>query len=81
MVKMETSEGLFAKLLSVGIVRIVVMLLSKSLGAFLQSRRRARASRPCAVLGHHDARGNRARAGPLGCQAELITVGPFSSFF
>ena len=42
-VKVETLEGLFAKPLSVGIVCIVVMLLSKSSGAFLQSRRRVRA--------------------------------------
>jgi len=42
-VKVETAEGLFVKPLSVGIVRIVVMLLSKSSGAFLESRRRARA--------------------------------------
>ena len=36
-VKMKISEGLVAKLLTVGIVRIVVVLISESLGAFLQN--------------------------------------------
>ena len=53
-VKVEISEGIVARLLMVGIVLIVVMLLSKSTGAFLQSRHRARAPLPCAMLGHHD---------------------------
>ena len=40
-VKAKTFEGLVVKLLTVGIVRIVVVLISKSSGGFLQSRRRA----------------------------------------
>ena len=43
MVKAKTSKGLVAKLLMVGIVRIVVVLISKSSGAFLQSHRSSRA--------------------------------------
>ena len=41
MIKVKTSEGLVARLLTVGIVRIVVMLLSKSTVAFLQSHHHA----------------------------------------
>ena len=66
MVKVKTSDGLAARLLTVGIVHIVVMLLSKRTGAFLQIRRRARASRPWAMLGHRDAHVVATRAGLLG---------------
>ena len=45
MVKVETPEGLFAKSLSVEIVRMVVKLLPRSSGAFLQSHRHMWASR------------------------------------
>ena len=37
MVKVKTSEGLVVRLLMVGIVRIVVMLLSKSTGVFYKA--------------------------------------------
>ena len=74
MVKVKTSEGLVARLLMVGIVLIVVMLLSKSTGTFVQSHHRARAPRPWAVLGHRDTRVVTPRwaAGPEGAAA-----GPF----
>jgi len=49
MVEVKTSEGMVARLLMEGILCIVVMLLSKSSGAFLQSRHRAR---PPSALGH-----------------------------
>ena len=71
-VKVKTSEGLVARLLMVGIVRIVVVLISESSGAFLQNSQRARAP---PALGHT---GPPRRAGPLDCRAELITAGPFS---
>ena len=38
-VKAKTSEGLVARLLTVGIVCIVVVLISESSGAFLQNSR------------------------------------------
>ena len=68
-VKAKISKGLVAKLMTVGIVRIVVVLISESLVTFLQSRHRARAFRPWAMLGHHvlheavPALGRRARMG------------------
>ena len=79
MVKEKTSEGLVAKLLMVGIVRIVVMLLSKSTGAFLQSHGHVRASRPWAMLGHRDARGNRACAGPNASHQPFLFSKAFSN--
>ena len=42
-VKVKISEGLVARLLMVGIVHIVVVLISKSSGAFLQNSQRTRA--------------------------------------
>ena len=77
MVKVKTSKGLVARLLTVGIVRIVVMLLSKSTGAFLRSRHHVRASWPWAMLGHRDAGDNRTRAGPSGLLGRMFATGPF----
>ena len=57
MVKAKTSEGLIAKLLTEGIMRIAVVLISKSSGAFFAKRpTRGRCARPWAVLGRHSAR-------------------------
>jgi len=75
MVKVEIFEGLFAKSLSVGIVCIVVMLLSKSLGAFLQSRHRAWAPSALGCVGPSRCTRNRACAGLLG---QIDSHRPFS---
>jgi len=76
-VKVKTSKGLVARLLTVGIVRIVIMLLSKSMGAFLQSRRRARASRPWDVLGHRDPREATPALGRWAVGPEWVVACPF----
>ena len=73
-VKVKTSEGLVARLLTVG---IVVMLLSKSTRAFLQSRHRARASRPWAMLGHRDPREAAPAVGHWAAGPEWVVAGPF----
>ena len=74
MVKAKTSEGLVAKLLTVGIVHIVVILISESSGAFLQKSHARGRPRPWAVLGHRDtcAAAPRWAVGPEG-----VATGPF----
>ena len=76
-IKVKTFEGLFEKTLSVGIERIVVMLLSKSMGAFLQSRRCARASWPWAVLGDRALREATPALGRWAAGPEWVAAGPF----
>ena len=77
MVKVKTSEGVVARLLMVGIVRIVVMLLSKRTGAFLQSPHRAWASRPWVMLGHRDPREAAPTLGHWAAGPEWVTASPF----
>ena len=73
-VKAKIFEGLFENPLLVGIVCIVVMLLSKSSEAFLQSRCRARVPLALGLTGLP--RRARSRTA-LGCRARWHATSPF----
>ena len=64
-VKEKISEGLVAKLPTVGIVRIVVILISESSGAFLQNSQ---------CVSAHPALG---RTGPPGLLGRMLATVPF----
>ena len=73
-VKAKIFEGLVAKLLTIGIVRIVVVLISKSSGVFCKIANARGRPWPWAVLGHRNA----CTATPCwAVKQEGVATGPF----